>query len=101
MRAVDKLNAYLYHVQYIDDSNLIEFNNRMKRVPKTLRYHWQQYMLYREKSPSFYMSVENCVDRPIKSSAFSANIKIIKILGILYAILSFMFAVVGPLDYQL
>jgi hypothetical protein len=91
MRAIDKLNAYLYHVQYIDDSNLIEFNNRMKRVPKTLRYHWQQYMLYREKMPSYYMSVENCVDRPIKSSAFSANIKIIKSLGIVYAILSFIF----------
>ena len=45
MRAVDKLNSYLYNVQYIDDSNLIEFNRRMKRVPKTLRYHWQQYML--------------------------------------------------------
>ncbi len=91
MRSVDKLNAYLYSVQYIDEKNLIEFNNMMKRVPKTLRYHWQQYMLYREKSPSHYMSIENCIDRPIKASAFSSNIRIIKIIGILYAILSFIF----------
>ena len=58
-RAVDKINAYLYEVQYINESNLIEFNNMMKRVPKTLRYHWQQYMLNRDKAPSEYMSVVN------------------------------------------
>lgn len=91
MRAIDKLNAYLYNVQYIDDSNLIEFNNKMKRVPKTLRYYWQQYMLYREKAPSYYMSIENCIDRPTKASAFEANIKVAKALGVLYAIISFLF----------
>ncbi len=92
IRAVDKINAYLYEVQYINDSNLIEFNNKMKRVPKTLRYHWQQYMLYREKPPSYYMSIENCIDRPLKASAFASNIKVVRNLGIVYAILSFIFS---------
>ena len=91
-RAVDKINAYLYEVQYINESNLIEFNNMMKRVPKTLRYHWQQYMLNRDKAPSEYMSVVNCIDRPLKSSALSANIKVAKALSYIYAIFSFIFA---------
>lgn len=81
IRAVDKINGYLYNFQYIDESNLIEFNNKMKKVPKTLRYHWQQYMLYREHSPSYYMSIENCIDRPLKSSFFKTLIKVSKILG--------------------
>lgn len=91
-RAVDKINAYLYDVQYINESNLIEFNNMMKRVPKTLRYHWQQYMLNRDKAPSEYMSVVNCIDRPLKSSSLSANIKVAKTLSYIYAILSLIFS---------
>lgn len=88
IRAIDKINGHLYNNQYIDETNLIEFNNRMKKVPKTLRYHWQQYMLYREHSPSYYMSIENCIDRPIKSSAFGTNIKVVKILGYILSMIS-------------
>lgn len=88
IRAIDKINGYLYNNQYIDETNLIEFNNKMKKVPKTLRYHWQQYMLYREHSPSYYMSIENCIDRPIKSSAFGTNIKVVKILGYILSMIS-------------
>ena len=91
IRAIDKINGYLYNNQYIDENNLIEFNNKMKKVPKTLRYHWQQFMLYREKSPSYYMSIENCIDRPIKSSSFATNIKVVKILGYIYAFISLIF----------
>lgn len=89
-KAIDKINGYLYDKQYINESNLIEFNKLMKRVPKTLRYHWQQYMLNREKAPSEYMSVENCVDRPLKSSSVDANIKITKYLSVIYSVLAFI-----------
>ena len=92
IRAIDKINGYLYNNQYIDETNLIEFNNKMKKVPKTLRYHWQQYMLYREHSPSYYMSIENCIDRPIKSSAFGTNIKVVKLLGYIISIISLIFS---------
>ena len=95
IRAIDRINSYLYNAQYIDESNLIEFNNKMKKVPKTLRYHWQQFMLYREKSPSYYMSIENCIDRPIKSSFFSTNIKLVKAIGWVLAILSGFLAIAG------
>ena len=106
VRAIDKINMYLYEVKTINESNLVEFNNLMKRVPKTLRYHWQQYMLNRDKNPSFYMSVENCIDRPLKSSSFKTNIKIVKILGFVYAGLSFLFACgwassLGPVNSDL
>lgn len=89
-RAVDKINGYLYEKQYINESNLIEFNRMMKRVPKTLRYHWQQYMLNREKAPSEYMSIENCIDRPLKSSSFETSIKVANYLSLIYACLAFV-----------
>ena len=37
------------------------------------------------------MSIENCVDRPTKASAFEASIKTFKSLGVVYALLSFLF----------
>ncbi len=91
VRAIDRLNVFLYDVQYINENNLIELNNLMKHVPRTLRYHWQEYMLNRDKSPSYYMSVENCIDRPLKTSAFQAIIKIVKSLGFVFAGLAFLF----------
>ena len=91
VRAIDRLNVFLYEAQYINENNLIELNNLMKAVPKTLRYHWQEYMLNRDKNPSFYMSVENCIDRPLKTSAFQAIIKIIKAFGFVFAGLAFLF----------
>ena len=74
-RALDGLNRWLYYNQYLDEANLIEFNNRIKKAPKLLRYHWQQYMLYREKDPSHYMSAYNCIEKPLHTSSFSSNIK--------------------------
>ncbi len=74
-RSLNNLNRWLYYNQYLDETNLIEFNNRIKRSPRLLRYHWQQFMLYREKEPSHYMSAYNCIEKPIKTSSFSSNIK--------------------------
>ena len=39
-RTLDKLNRWLYYNQYIDEKNLIDFNRRMKKAPKLLKYHW-------------------------------------------------------------
>ncbi|MBO4412982.1 MAG: hypothetical protein J5779_03105, partial [Clostridia bacterium] len=92
LRAVDKINAYLYHNPYIEETNLIEFNNKMKKVPKVLRYHWQQFMLYREKSPSYYMSIENCIDIPLKSSFFESIIRVVRSFGIIIAAVALVLA---------
>ena len=60
----------------------------MKKVPKVLRYHWQQYMLYREQSPSFYMSSNNVIEKPLRSSSVKYNIKTMKALTIIFTTLS-------------
>lgn len=76
-RSVNRLNEWLFKHQTINENNLIEFNNLIKdsKSPKILRKHWQQYMLYRDKLPSEYMSAYNCIDKPAKTSSFTANIK--------------------------
>ena len=74
-RTLDGLNRWLYYNQYIDESNLIEFNQRIKKAPKLLRYHWQQFMLYRDSEPSKYMSEYNCIEKPLHTSSFKSNIK--------------------------
>ncbi|MFA6860062.1 MAG: hypothetical protein WCR30_01580 [Clostridia bacterium] len=91
-RKVDKLNLWLLTAGQIKEENLIEFNNKMKKVPKILRYQWQQYMLYRDKAPSNYMSVHNCVENPIKSSKLTTNIKTITSLSFVLCVFSFLFS---------
>ena len=75
LRSLEKINRWLYVHQQIEESNLVEFNQLIKKTPKLLRYHWQQYMLYREHEPSHYMSVYNCIEKPLHTSSYSANIK--------------------------
>lgn len=89
-RKIDSLNLWLLENNQINEENLIEFNNRMKRVPKILRYQWQQYMLYRDKTPSHYMSVHNCVENPIKSSKLTTNIKSITAISFMVAAVAFL-----------
>ncbi len=106
IRAVDKINIYLLNNSYINENNLIEFNKKMKKVPKTLRYHWQQYMLYREHAPSYYMSSNNCIDKPMRSSSVINNLKTMKALTVIFAALSLLLsaAVLGfaqGMAYQL
>mgnify|MGYP001029828625 CR=1 FL=1 len=92
IRAIDKINIYLLNNSYINENNLIEFNKKMKKVPKVLRYHWQQYMLYREQSPSFYMSSNNVIEKPLRSSSVKYNIKTMKALTIIFTTLSVLFS---------
>lgn len=88
IRAIDKINIYLLNNSYINENNLIEFNKKMKKVPKVLRYHWQQYMLYREQSPSFYMSSNNVIEKPLRSSSVKYNIKTMNALTIIFTTLA-------------
>ena len=89
-RVLYKLNRWLNVNQYIDQNNLIDFNALMKRTPKLMRYHWHQYMLYREKDPSFYMSPYNLIEKPLKTSSFVSNIKNLKLINYSVAILAFV-----------
>ena len=90
-RTVDRLNNWLGRNRNITASNLIEFNNLIKdrRSPKILRKHWQQFMLYRDKLPSEYLSAYNCIEKPSKTSSFSANIKNFTLIYLVTAAISF------------
>ena len=96
-RTLDKLSRWLYYHKTIDSSNLIEFNNMMKKTPKLLRHHWQQYMLYRENPPSHYMSTYNCIEKPLHTSSYSANLKNLMNINIAIIFVTFVlgFTIVG------
>ncbi len=75
VRALDSMNNYFYRNPTINSDNLKEFNNRMKAVPKAVREQWQTYMLFRDKEPSKYLSIENCIERPMKYTSYKSSLK--------------------------
>ena len=90
-KTADRLNDWLYRHQTITDQNLVEFNNIIKdrKSPKILRKYWQQYMLYRDKAPSEYMSTYNCIDKPLKTSSFTSSIKNFSMIYKITALVTF------------
>ena len=95
-KSLDKLNRWLFTHKTIDKENIKEFSDLIKKAPKRLSLNWQQYILYREKAPSSYMSVENIIEKPLRTSSFAANIKNLAWISIVWAIITF---VVG-ISYQ-
>ncbi len=87
IKAIDKLNSYFIDNPYINDENLVAFNEKMKSkvVPKQLRKHWQQYVLYRENKASTYMSFENCVSNPIRNSTYTRDVKLMSSLAWIFS----------------
>ena len=71
LKSINKLNKYFAKNPYVNDENIVELNDKMKNVPKTLRYCWQEYMLNRDKFPSEYMNTNTCVDQPSKTSSYA------------------------------
>ena len=95
LRILEKLNRWLYSNQQIDETNIVDFNNLVKKAPRLLRYHWQQYMLYREHEPSYYMSMYNCIEKPLHTSSYKANIKSYTWVCIAAMAVSFLFSLIG------
>ena len=75
VKAIDMLNGYFINNPKITEDNLVLFNQIMRhnKVPKLLRKHWQQFVLYREHNASYYMSFENCVVIPLRNSKFKRD----------------------------
>ncbi|MBE7082504.1 MAG: hypothetical protein E7378_02345 [Clostridiales bacterium] len=92
-KTADRLNNWLFRHQTINEQNLVEFNNiiKDKKSPKILRKYWQQYMLYRDKQPSEYMSAHNCIDKPLKTSNYTSSIKNFSMIYKLTALVTFFF----------
>ncbi len=83
-KSLDKLNRWLFHYKSITKDNVKEFTNLMKKAPKRLTYNWQQYILYRDKAPSEYMSIDNIIDKPLRTSSYSLNIRNMNIITLVW-----------------
>lgn len=90
-RSLDKFNSWLFTQKKIDTKNIKDFNNLVKKGPKRFIYFWQQFILYREKGPTHYMSEENLIDKPLKTSSWSGNIKNLTLVTSVWAVISLLF----------
>ena len=100
IRSFKKINKYFLKKPYINESNLVEFNRLMKKIPYQLRDRWQYFMLNREGLPSSYMTLYHCVEQPIKTSNYRSTIVMLKyicsICVVLCTLLS-LFLIAGTL----
>lgn len=92
-KSLDKLNRWLFHNKTITKENIKEFTNLIKKTPKRLTYNWQQYILYRDKAPSEYMSVDNLIEKPLRTSSYSLNVRNMNIISLVWSLIVFMVAV--------
>ncbi len=97
-RTLDKANYWLFQNKFVTEDNIKDLNMLFKaRGPKRLCYYWQQYILFREGPPSSYLSTENLIEKPLKTSSFNSNIKNLTIFTVLWSFITGMlvFAVSG------
>ncbi len=95
IKSIDQLNLYFYNHPQITEENLIEFNNKMKQVPKAVRVQWQLYMLNRDKPASEYLTLENCVERPMKTTTYKHSVKTINIIFNIFIFFLFIVSFAG------
>lgn len=88
LKSINKLNKYFLAKPFITEENLVEFNLKMKRVPKTLRNSWQIFMLNREDGPTKYINTNTCVDKPLRSSSIEKHLGNFSIFTTLIAVLA-------------
>lgn len=99
LKSVDKLNAYFLSKPFITEENLVEFNLKMKKVPKVLRNAWQIYMLNREDGPSTYINANTCIDKPLRTSSIEKNISNFGVFTVFLTLLSFVAGLQYAIDY--
>ena len=92
-RCIDKCNKWLFRYKKIDENNIKDFNKIIKKGPKRLVYYWQQFILYRDGGPSAYLSEENVIEKPLKTSSWVSNIKNLGMLTVVWSIVAFIFGI--------
>lgn len=92
-RSLNKLNMWLFKNKKIDQSNIKQFNDLIKKGPKRLSYHWQQFILFREQGPTYYLSLDNLVEKPLKTSGWANNIRNLYLATAIWAGVSLLFGV--------
>ena len=94
-RCLDKLNFWLFERKMVTEENIKELNYLFKtKAPKRLCYYWQQYILFREGAPSSYLSTENLIEKPLKTSSYNSNIKNLTIFSGIWALISGLFVLI-------
>lgn len=89
LKSINKINNYFVYKPFISEDNLVEFNQKMKKVPAVLRGAWQRYMLNREDGVKEYINISSCIDKPLRTSSIEKNLKGFTIFTILATILAF------------
>ena len=92
-RSLYKLNSWLFAHKKIDQSNIKEFNELIKKAPKRIVYYWQQFILFREHEPTYYLSLDNLIEKPLKTSSWENNIKNLNLVTIIWAGVSLLFSI--------
>lgn len=91
-RKVKQINRYLLNNPFVTDENIVEFNRIMKtRIPHSMRYQWQKFMVNRDDKPSTYLSEDNCITKPFRNSMFVQILKQVKYVVAVVAIFAFAF----------
>ncbi len=95
-RALDKLNVWLFEKKTVTEENIKDLNALFKaKAPKRVCYYWQQYILFREGNPSEYLSVDNLVEKPLKTSSYNSNIKNLSLFSTIWAFVVGMFVLIS------
>ena len=94
-RAIKKVEEYLQNNPFVTNENIVEFNRLMKRIPKTMRTKWQQYVVNRSKKPSEFFTEEDCIEKPFKTKGYNLAISQFKSALIVIAAFSFIFSLIG------
>lgn len=95
-RSLDKLNYWLFEKKVVTEDNIKDLNMLFKtKAPKRLCYYWQQYILFREGNPSTYLSTENLVEKPLKTSSYNSNIKNLSLFTFIWSVIVGMFVLVS------
>lgn len=87
-RILDKSNDWLFKNKKLTTSNIKEFNDLIKQGPKRFSYYWQQFILNREGGPTKYMTEENIIEKPLKTSSWKNNVRNLGILTGLWCVVA-------------
>ena len=105
LKSIKKTNAFFSKNPYVNNDNLVELNSRMKEMPKTVRFCWQEYMLNRDKMPSEYINQQTCLDKADKAGGFGGAVQVCGtftgIIAMLTAICFLVFYVGGSSSAEL
>ncbi len=89
-KILDKSNEWLFKNKVLKPENIKEFNDIVKKGPKRFAYYWQQFILNREGGPIAYMTEENIIEKPLRTSSWKNNVKNLGILTGVWAVIAFM-----------